>query len=356
MPFIFLLLLFVSPLLLANEDFDRARATSLTNPAEAIQLFEARQAELAEAPAWYQRDWLVVAARAYTRLKKYPQAEQSLRQADALLSTGLSKADILLAAGFVNFMQFKYQAANYWYQCTAKIAVAPLDQARVEMSQGQIAYLRNDFQSAEHLYRKSLEAAKLHQQAALEALLHNNLGMLYWRQQQFQPALAQLKQAMYLYTQLKDDVSLQWVSLNVLTVVVSMRDDAAFARYSRTISQRNQSQNRLQRDPLTGQVTQEQPPVGQPDTSDTELTTYLALLQAVRSMQQLPASDQSAVLAEIKTLRQKLQQPVLNHNAAVLLQALGAEVTDLNLRPRDPATDVRLPLLEQSCGPYTQAT
>lgn len=356
MQLVLLLLLCFSSLLLADENFERARTSALTNPAEAIQLFEARQAHLADAPAWHQRDWLVVAARAYTRLKQYPQAEQSLRQADALLSTGLSKADILLTAGFVNFMQFKYQAANYWYQCTAKIAVAPLEQARVEMSQGQIAYLRNDFQSAEHLYRKSLEAAKLHQQAALEALLHNNLGMLYWRQQQFQPALAQLKQAMYLYTQLKHDVSMQWVSLNVLTVVVSMRDDAAFARYSRTISQRSQTLNRPQRDPLTGQVTTEQPQVGQTHSSETEIATYLALLQAVRRMQQLPASDQSPVLAEINTLRQKLQQPVLNHNAGVLLQALGAEVTDLNLRPRDPATDVRLPQLEQSCGPYTQAT
>lgn len=104
-----ILLLIVGPLSASNT-FEQARSAALTNPTATIELFEAQQAALSTTPAWHQRDWFVLASRAYTRLKRYAEAEQSLQKADALLSEGISKTDLLLAAGFVNFMQQKFLA------------------------------------------------------------------------------------------------------------------------------------------------------------------------------------------------------------------------------------------------------
>jgi tetratricopeptide (TPR) repeat protein len=323
------ILLFMVGPLAANNAFEQARTAALTNPAATIELFAAQQSVLSSTPAWHQRDWLVLASRAYTRLKRYAEAEQSLQKADALLSEGISKTDLLLAAGFVNFMQQKFQAASYWYQCSARINLPPIEQARVEMSLGQIAYMQGDLARAKANFEHSLTAAKLYQQAPLEALLQNNLGLVLWRQQQYQPAIARLRQAMYGYTQLKEQYSLQMASLNLLTVVTSQQDWPAFDRYARSI---------------TSNIDHKAP---------ADLQNYLAFLQEIRQAK-LPLSAQSQ--QKLRQLATNFDMPGLAHNAAQLLQQFNAALPAAELARRNPQQDLRLPNLEQICGPYKIAT
>ena len=312
----------------ATDAFDKARAAALTQPAETVALFELQLPELSNTPAWHQRDWLVLASRAYTRLKQFSQAEQNLRQADQLLSAGLSKTDLLLAAGFVNFMQQKYPAAFYWYQCSARFDLPPIEQARVGTSLGQISYMQGDFAAAKIHFEQSLTAATLYKQAALVALLQNNLGLVLWRQQQYQPALARLRQAMYGYTQLQEPYSLQMASLNLLTVVVAQQDWPAFDRFAAGISKSID------------------------DKAPAELQNYLALLQALR---QAARPLQPADMQHLQQLAAPLQIPGLVQNAALLLQQAGAGNGIAPPPALDPQQDLRLPQLEQHCGPYGSA-
>jgi tetratricopeptide (TPR) repeat protein len=313
----------------AADTFDEARAAALTRPAETIALFEAQLPVLSDTPAWYQRDWLVLSARAYTRLQRFSEAEHNLRRADALLNAGLSKTDLLLAAGFVNFMQQKYPAAFYWYQCSARFDLPPVEQARVDMSLGQISYIQGDFAKATAHFEQSLAAATLYKQPALVALLQNNLGLVLWRQQQYQPALKQLRQAMYGYTQLQERYSLQMASLNLLTVVVSQQDWPAFDRYARSIS---------------STIDKKAP---------AELQHYLALLQALRkTTRPVPPAD----LQQLQQLAAPLRIPGLVQNAALLLQQAGAGSGITPAPALNPQQDLRLPQLEQQCGPYVSTS
>jgi len=313
----------------AADAFDEARAAALTRPAETIALFEAQLPVLSDTPAWYQRDWLVLSARAYTRLQRFSEAEHNLRRADALLNAGLSKTDLLLAAGFVNFMQQKYPAAFYWYQCSAHFDLPPVEQARVDMSLGQISYIQGDFAKATAHFEQSLAAATLYKQPALVALLQNNLGLVLWRQQQYQPALKQLRQAMYGYTQLQERYSLQMASLNLLTVVVSQQDWPAFDRYARSIS---------------STIDKKAP---------AELQHYVALLQALRkTTRPVPPAD----LQQLQQLAAVLRIPGLVQNAALLLQQAGAGSGITPAPALNPQQDLRLPQLEQQCGPYVSTS
>lgn len=309
----------------ATDAFEQARAAAVTHPLQAVALFDAAQATLSDTPAWYQRDWLVLSSRAYARLQRFSEAEQNLRRADALLSEGISKTDLLLTAGFVNFMQQKFQAAAYWYQCSARSDLPPVEAARVRMSLGQIDYMQGDLSGAKAHFEHSLHLAVLYKQPALQALLQNNLGLVLWRQQQYQQAITHLRQAMYGYTQLQEHYSLQMASLNLLTVVTSQQDWPAFDRYHRSISTR----------------IDEKAPV--------ELQHYLALLQALRQMPQpLPAADKT----KLQQLAASLQIPGLMHNAALLLQGAGAGKALGTPTALDPEQDLRLPQLEQHCGLY----
>ena len=322
-----LTLLLTAPLS-ASDVFDKARAAALTQPAETVALFELQLPELGSTPAWHQRDWLVLASRAYTRLRQYAKAEQNLRQADQLLSAGLSKTDLLLAAGFVNFMQQKYPAAFYWYQCSARFDLPPIEQARVTMSLGQISYMQSDFAAAKIHFEQSLTAATLYKQPALVALLQNNLGLVLWRQQQYQPALTRLRQAMYGYTQLQEPYSLQMASLNLLTVVVAQQDWPAFDRFAAGISKSID------------------------DKAPAELQNYLTLLRALR---QAAWPLQPTDMQHLQQLAAPLQIPGLVQNAALLLQQAGAGNSITPPPARDPQQDLRLPQLEQHCGPYGSA-
>jgi tetratricopeptide (TPR) repeat protein len=308
----------------AADPLEQARAAALTQPAESIALFEAQLGDFEQTPAWYQRDWLVLAARAYTRLKQFPQAEQRLRQADTLLSQGLGKTDLLLTAGFVNLMQQKYQAAFYWYQCSAQFDLPPTEQARVVMSLGQIAYLQHDFQQAGLHFQASLDIARQYQLKSLQALLQNNLGLVLWRQQQHAAAIRLLKQAIYGYTQLQEQYSLQMVSLNLLTVVVSQQDWPTYDRYVSRIA------NSIE----TG--------------APADLKHYLALLQALRH---LGKPQQQPDLSQLTPLAKRLEIPGLVQNASWLLQPYGI-VAPIFERPLAPMHDLRMPQLEQSCGAY----
>ncbi len=318
-------LLLHSGLSAATDAFDKARAAALTQPAETVAMFELQLPELSNTPAWHQRDWLVLSARAYTRLQRFREAEHNLRRADALLNAGLSKTDLLLAAGFVNFMQQKYPAASYWYQCSARFDLPPVEQARVGTSLGQISYMQGDFAAAKIHFEQSLTAATLYKQTALTALLQNNLGLVLLRQQQYQPALTRLRQAMYSYTQLQERYSLQMASLNLLTVVVSQQDWPAFDRYARSIS---------------GSID---------DKTPAELHHYLALLQALRH---ITPPLQPAEVAKLQQLAAPLHIPGLVQNAALLLQQVGAGSGTTPAPALDPQQDLRLPQLEQQCGPY----
>ncbi len=313
----------------AMEALDKARAAALTNPAETAALFEQQLPELSSTPAWHQRDWLLLASIAYTRLRQFAKAEQHLRQADQLLSAGLSKTELLQTAGFVNFMQQKYPAAYYWYQCSARFDLPPVDQARVDMSLGQIHYIQGDFSQAKTYFERSLTAARVYKQASLAALLQNNLGLVLWRQQQYQPALKQLRQAMYGYTQLQELYSLQMASLNLLTVVVSQQDWLAYDRYARSIN---------------STIDKKAP---------AELQHYLALLQALRqTTRPVPPAD----LQQLQQLAAPLRIPGLVQNAALLLQKAGAGSGITPAPALNPQQDLRLPQLEQQCGPYVSTS
>lgn len=328
-PLILGLALLLTAPLSASDVFDKARAAALTNPAETVALFELQLPELSSTPAWHQRDWLLLASIAYTRLQQFAKAEQSLRQADQLLSAGLSKTDMLQTAGFVNFMQQKYRPAYYWYQCSARFDLPPVDQARVDMSLGQIRYMLGDFSQATTYFERSLTMATVYKQASLAALLQNNLGLVLWRQQQYQPALTRLRQAMYGYTQLQELYSLQMASLNLLTVVVSQQDWPAYDRYVRSISSTLKNK------------------------APAELLNYLALLQALRQATQ---PLQPAEVQNLQQLAAPLHIPGLVQNAAVLLQQAGIGSGITPPPALDPQQDLRLPQLEQQCGPYVSAS
>jgi hypothetical protein len=114
-------------------------------------------------------------------------------------------------------------------------------------------------------------------------------------------------------------------SLNLLTVVVAQQDWPAFDRFAAGISKSID------------------------DKAPAELQNYLALLQALR---QAARPLQPADMQHLQQLAAPLQIPGLVQNAALLLQQAGAGNSITPSPARDPQQDLRLPQLEQHCGPY----
>lgn len=317
-------LLAATAALASNDSLQRARAALVSNPAMSVQLFQQQQPTLAAAPAWYQRDWYLVAARANTRLKQFAVAARLLQQTDALLDSGLTKSELLLTAGFVNVMQGRYQDAAYWYQCSRFVQVSPLEQSRVDMSLGLIATFSDDWPDAYRFYQQAFRSATLYQQQELLPLLHNDLGLIHWRMGHPDLALRSLKQAQYGYAKLQQDYSYLISSLNLLSVLVAQQQWPAYERaattFRRTATQLNYP----------------------------ELLLYLDFLQQLYYDQH---QGQAGSHAALVPLFDELQLPALRLTARALLHQFAA---DLPLKPEMPhpnAQQFTLPNLQQSCGP-----
>ncbi len=307
----------------ADDSLAQARQAVVSAPAYSLQLFSQQQATLSEAPAWYQRDWYLLAARAHTRLKQFASAAQQLQQADALLPNGLTSTELLLTAGFVNVMQQRYSDAAYWYQCAANLTLPPLEQSRVQLSLGLIAFANEDWRSADRFYQQALQLATTYQQTDLVPLLYNNLGLLRWRTGQKSSALRLLKQAQYQYAGQQQDYSYLISSLNLLSVLVAMQDWPAYQRAATGFS-RSAQRHGYQ-----------------------ELVNYLRWLQALSALQQGLSQDHT----ELQNLYQSIQLPALQQNASALLaQFMPQLAAQLSAATVAGATAFDLPQLQIRCG------
>lgn len=305
-----------------DDSLAQARQAVVSDPAHSLQLFAQQQATLSEAPAWYQRDWYLLAARAHARLKQFAHAAQQLQQADALLVNGLTSTDLLLTAGFVNLMQQHNADAAHWYQCAANLKLPPLEQSRVQLSLGLIAFADADWRRADRFYRQALQLATTYQQVDLIPLLYNNLGLLRWRTGQLDEALRFLKQAQYQYAGQQQDYSYLISSLNLLSVLVSQQNWPAYQRAAATFS-RSINRHGYQ-----------------------ELADYLQWLAALRAVQQGLSQNHS----ELQTLYRRIQLPALQQNANALLAQLLPQLQDqFRATTVSGATAFTLPQLQLHC-------
>lgn len=119
-----LLFWFCSTTLLAEPVIRDARQLLAQQPAEVVRIYQQVLPGLHSSPAWLQRDWYLLATRAYLQLRNWSAAEQALQLADASLVTGLSAAEIALLGGTLSYHRQQSADAWFWYRCADKIGRA----------------------------------------------------------------------------------------------------------------------------------------------------------------------------------------------------------------------------------------
>lgn len=213
------------------ELYQRSMALLAENPAQVIVNFEQTRKVLQQAPAWYQQDWYLLAARAYTARGLYPQARDSLIRADDLVPTGLPAGNIALTAGFVTYHQQYRQSARFWFNCAEKLPNPPESRAKLLLNLGIVEAFSNEYQSAMAHYQNGLALSEQHQFSTLIPMYLNNMGNLYWRLAQYEPAITALRQANFRYAALNNKVSQSRSGINLLNVLVTMEDWARYQRF-----------------------------------------------------------------------------------------------------------------------------
>lgn len=212
------------------ELYQKSAAMLAQNPAQVILNFEQSKSSLSQAPAWYQRDWYLLAARAYTSRNLYLQARDSLSHADALVPTGIAAGEIALTAGYVAYYQQYRQVARFWFNCADKFPNPPESRAKLLLNLGVVETFAGDYDSAMQHYQTGLALAEQQKFAALIPMYMNSIGNLHWRLGQYEPAITALRQATFQYAKLKNKVSQSRAGVNLLNVLVTMED---WERYQR---------------------------------------------------------------------------------------------------------------------------
>lgn len=269
------------------ELFQRSKALIVQNPKQVVENYQQISAQLPQAPAWYQRDWYLLAARAYAATALYPEARQALVMADALVPQGITAGDIAMTAGYVTYLQQYRHSARAWFICADKFSHPPESRAKLLLNLGIVEVFAGDFKSALTHYQQGLELAEQHHFDMLIAMYQNNLGTLYWRLGQYEPAIQALRQASFGYARLNNKISQSRAGINLLNVLVTIEDWDRYQRFYPSIA------------------------AAVKDAEHQEFTTMLVILEAVRqrfSGKNIVLSD-SALTAQIASLQSvNLQQ------------------------------------------------
>lgn len=252
---------------------------------------------LSQTPAWYQRDWHLLAARAYTAQKQWDQAWRSLQLADELVPQGILAAEIALTAGFVAYQQQYRQLARHWFLCADRFDNPPLTRAKLLLNLGTVEAFRGDFTAAARFYQQGFELAEQHEFQQLLPMFQNNMGTLYWRTEQYEAAVSALRQATFGYARLQQSVSQSRAGINLLNVLVTIEDWARYERFFLNISR----------------VVQQ--------TSHTEFKIFLQIMEVVRH--RLTGQGSAMTDQALLTLVGKLQNLNLQHMSQRLLVKIG---------------------------------
>ncbi len=305
------------------ELYQRSVAILAKNPAQVIVYFEQTSNALQQAPAWYQQDWYLLAARAYTARGLYPQARDSLLRADALVPSGLAAGDIALTAGFVTYHQQYRQSASFWFHCADKLPNPPESRAKLLLNLGIVEVIAGEYQTAMTHYQHGLALAEQHQFTTLIPMYLNNIGNLHWRLAQYEPAVAALRQASFRYAALNNKVSQARSGVNLLNVLATMDDWQRYQRFYAGIEQ------------------------AVAEAKHQEFVLMLSIFEAVRQR----ATQQSTTLSDDK-LRQQMSL-LRNINLQDMAQLLAAKVKLDWQAPKPPVEPVeqqlRLPHTEALC-------
>lgn len=218
------------------ELYQRSKALIVQSPQQVAENYQQISNQLPQAPAWYQRDWYLLAARAYAATGLFEQARQLLVLADALVPQGLTAGDIAMTAGYVTYLQQYRHSARSWFLCADKFSHPPESRAKLLLNLGIVEVFAGDFKSALSHYQQGLALAEQHHFDMLIAMYQNNLGTLYWRLGQYEPAILALRQASFKYARLKNINSQSRAGVNLLNVLATIEDWERYQRFYPSIA------------------------------------------------------------------------------------------------------------------------
>jgi len=218
------------------ELYQRSKTLIVQSPQQVAENYQQISNQLPQAPAWYQRDWYLLAARAYAATGLFDQARQLLVLADALVPQGLTAGDIAMTAGYVTYLQQYRHSARSWFLCADKFSHPPESRAKLLLNLGIVEVFAGDFKSALTHYQQGLELAEQHHFDMLIAMYQNNMGTLYWRLGQYEPAIQALRQASFGYARLNNTISQSRAGINLLNVLATIEDWERYQRFYPSIA------------------------------------------------------------------------------------------------------------------------
>jgi tetratricopeptide (TPR) repeat protein len=302
--------------------------TLLANqPATVSQNYQQLSAQLGQTPAWYQRDWHLLAARAYAAQQQWPAAWHSLALADQLVPQGIVAADIAMTAGYLAYQQQHRTAARHWFLCADKFANPPLTRAKLLLNLGAVESFRGDYAAAMAFYQQGLALAEQHEFVTLLPMFNNNMGNLHWRLGQHEPAIAALRQATFRYAHLQQLQSQSRAGINLLNVLVTIEDWVRYQRFYPSIAQQVQK------------------------AGTSEYRLFLQILEVIR--QRLTGQGSSMTNAQLQALLAQLKVLNVQQMAQQLVHKIG-----LNWQAPPPAPvaeqfSSQLPHTERLCPAQT---
>ncbi len=305
------------------ELYQRSKTLIVQSPQQVAESYQQISNQLPQAPAWYQRDWYLLAARAYAATSQFDQARQLLVLADALVPQGLTAGDIAMTAGYVTYLQQYRHSARSWFLCADKFSHPPESRAKLLLNLGIVEVFAGDFKSALTHYQQGLELAEQHHFDMLIAMYQNNMGTLYWRMGQYEPAIQALRQASFGYARLNNKISQSRAGINLLNVLGTIEDWERYQRFYPSIA------------------------VAVKASDHQEFATMLLILEAVR--QRFSGKNSELSDSALKALMASLTTVNLQQMAQLL-----AEKIKLNWQappvPVEPADiTLTLPNTEQLC-------
>lgn len=221
----------------ANPSISQARDLLVKHPAEVVRLYYSAQPELTSAPAWLQRDWHLLATRAFLQLRQWPQAHAALVAADQHLLQGMNAVEIAMLAGAIAYQQQQLNQAWYWFRCAEVFDAPPETSARLILNLGVIAARHQQDALAKKYYQQGLAMVESYKLELLLPMYYNNLGLWYWRQGEFANAEQLFRKALYQHSRHSGTEAQARVMLNLLFVQASAKHWDKFNRYYREAAQ-----------------------------------------------------------------------------------------------------------------------
>lgn len=221
----------------ANPSISQARDLLVKHPAEVVRLYHSAQPELTSAPAWLQRDWHLLAARAFLQLRQWPQAHAALLAADQNLLHGVNAAETAMLAGAIAYQQQQLNQAWYWFRCAEVFDSPPETSARLMLNLGVIAARHQQDALAKKYYQQGLTIVESYKLEMLLPMYYNNLGLWYWRQDDYANAEQLFRKALYQHSRHSGTEAQARVMLNLLVVQASTKQWDKFNRYYREAAQ-----------------------------------------------------------------------------------------------------------------------